>query len=86
MGHPRDLLAAAEARRLGVPRRERVLADDIGTPLTITPITINTQMRLRWPVRRYLSGAQRVRATLTIVARGVNGAPTTATKDITLRR
>ena len=79
-------LSAAEARRLGVPRRERVIADDIGTPLTLTPLTINTQMRLRWPVRQYLRDDQRVRATLTIVARDVNGAPTTATKDITLRR
>jgi hypothetical protein len=49
-------------------------------------LTINTQMRLRWPVRQYLRDDQRVRATLTIVARDVNGAPTTATKDITLRR
>ena len=79
-------LSAAEARRLGVPRRERVIADDIGTPLTLTPVTINTQMRLRWPVRQYLRDDRRVRATLTIVARDVNGAATTATKDITLRR
>ena len=47
-------VSAAEARRLGLPRRERVIADDIGTPLTVTPLTLNTQMRLRWPVRRYL--------------------------------
>lgn len=79
-------VSAAEARRLGLPSRERVLADDIGTPLTITPLTINTQMRLRWPVRRYLRDDQRVRATLRIIAEDVNGARTTATKDITLRR
>jgi hypothetical protein len=79
-------VSAAEARRLGLPRRERVLADDIGTPLTLTPLTINTQMRVRMPVRRYLYDDQRVRATLTITAHDVNGAPTTATKDITLRR
>jgi hypothetical protein len=79
-------LSAAEARRLGVPRRERVIADDMGTPITLTPLTVNTQMRLRWPVRRYLYDDQRVRATLTIVARDVNGVATTATKDITLRR
>ena len=79
-------LSAAEARRLGVPRRERVIADDIGTPLTLTPLTVNTQMRLRWPVRPYLRDDQRVRATLTITAEDVNGARTIATKDITLRR
>lgn len=79
-------LSAAEARRLGVPRRERVIADDLGTPLTLTPLTLNTQIRLRWPVRRYLYDDDRVRAKLTITARDVNGAPTTATKDITLRR
>jgi hypothetical protein len=79
-------LSAAEARRLGVPRRERVIADDIGTPLTFTPLMVNTQMRVRQPVRRYLYDDQRVRATLTIAAQDVNGATTTATKDITLRR
>jgi hypothetical protein len=79
-------LSAAEARRLGVPSRERVIADDLGTPLTLTPLTLNTQMRLRWPVRRYLEDDDRVRATLTIIARDVNGVPTTAIKDITLRR
>jgi len=79
-------VSAAEARRLGLPRRERVLADDIGTPLTITPLTVNTEMRLRMPVRRYLYDDQRVRATLTILAEDVNGAVTRATKDITLRR
>jgi hypothetical protein len=79
-------LSAAEARRLGVPRRERVIADDMGTPLTLTPLTVNTQMRLRWPVRPYLRDDQRVRATLTITAEDVNGARTIATKDITLRR
>jgi hypothetical protein len=79
-------LSAAEARRLGVPRRERVIADDIGTPLTLTPLMVNTQMRVRQPVRRYLYDDQRVRATLTIAAQDVNGATTTATKDITLRR
>jgi hypothetical protein len=79
-------LSAAEARRLRVPRRERVIADDIGTLLTLTPVTVNTQMRLRWPVRRFLDDDDRVRAQLTITARDVNGASTTATKDITLRR
>ena len=79
-------LSAAEARRLGVPRRERVIADNIGTPLTLTPLTVNTQMRVRQPVRRYLYDDQRVRATLTIAAQDVNGETTTATKDITLRR
>ncbi|HMJ94642.1 MAG TPA: hypothetical protein VK486_02260 [Thermoleophilaceae bacterium] len=79
-------LSVAEARRLGVPNRERVIADDIGTPLTLTPLTINTQMRLRSPVRRFLYDDQRVRATLTITARDVNNVPTTATKEITLRR
>lgn len=79
-------LSAAEARRLGVPSRERVIADDLGTPLTLTPLTLNTQMRLRWPVRRYLHDDDLVRARLTITARDVNGEPTTAIKDITLRR
>lgn len=79
-------LSAAEARRLGVPRRERVIADDIGTPLTLTPLTINTQMRVRGPVRRFLYDDRLVRATLTITAQDVNGATTIATKDITLRR
>lgn len=79
-------LSAAEARRLGVPRRERGIADDLGIQLTTVPLTLNTQMRLRWPVRRYLYDDDLVRATLTITARDVNGVPTTAAKDITLRR
>jgi hypothetical protein len=79
-------LSAAEARRLGVPRRERVIADDLGIQITIVPLTLNAQLRLRWPVRRYLYDDNLVRATLTITARDVNGAATTATKDITLRR
>jgi hypothetical protein len=79
-------LSAAEARRLGVPRRERVIAEGIGSPLTLTPLTLNTQIRLRWPVRRYLYDDNRVRAELVITARDVNGVPTTATKQITLRR
>jgi hypothetical protein len=37
-------------------------------------------------VRRFLDDDDRVRAQLTITARDVNGASTTATKDITLRR
>jgi len=79
-------VSAAEARRLGLPSRERVLADSLGTPLALTPVTINTQMRLRWPVRRYLADDDRVRATLTITATDVNLAPTIATKEITLQR
>jgi hypothetical protein len=79
-------LSAAEARRLGVPRRERVIADDLGIQLTTVPLTLNTQMRLRWPVRRFLYDDDVVRATLTITARDVNGVPTRATKAITLRR
>lgn len=79
-------VSAAEARRLGLPRRERVIADHLGTQITLVPLTLNSQMRLRWPVRRYLYDDDRVRATLTITARDVNGAPTVATKDIVLRR
>jgi hypothetical protein len=79
-------ISGAEASRLGVPGRERILADDIGTPLTLIPLTLNTQMRLRWPVREYLAGDNLVRATLTIDATDVNGATTTATKAIVLRR
>ena len=66
--------------------RERVIADSLGTPLALIPQTINTQIRLRWPVRRYLTDEDRVRATLTITARDVNLAPTVATREITLRR
>jgi hypothetical protein len=79
-------VSAAEARRLGLPRRERVIADELGIQLTIIPLTLNSQMRLRWPVRRYLRDDDRVRAQLRITARDVNGAQTTATKDIVLRR
>jgi hypothetical protein len=79
-------LSAAEARRLGVPGRERIIADTIGTPLTLTPVTLNAQIRLRWPVRRFLTDDERVAATLTIVATDVAGATTTASKSLTLRR
>jgi hypothetical protein len=79
-------VTAAEARRLGLPTRERVLADDLGTPLALTPSTVNTQIRLRWPVRRFLTDEDRVTATLTIVATDVNLARTVATKVLTLRR
>jgi RTX calcium-binding nonapeptide repeat (4 copies) len=78
-------LSAAEANRLGVPAGKRLIANDIGTPLVLTPLTINTQMRLNWPVRKYLADDNLVRATLTIVATDVNGAATTATKDVVLR-
>ena len=79
-------VTATEARRLGLPSRERVLADDLGTPLSLTPMTLNTQIRLRWPVRRYLRDDDRVTATLRIVASDVNLVETVATKVITLRR
>ncbi len=79
-------LSATEARRLGVPARERTIADDIGTPLTLTPLTFNTQIRLRWPVRPFLAGAALVRATLTITATDVNLARTVVTRALTLRR
>jgi hypothetical protein len=79
-------LSAAEANRLGVPGSQRTIADDIGTPLVLTPFTLNTQMRLRWPVRQYLENDGMVRATLTIRAEDVTGATTTASKEITLRR
>jgi hypothetical protein len=79
-------VSGGEANRLGLPARERTLADDLGTPLTLIPLTINTQMRLRWPVRRYLYDDNLVRATLTIVGEDVTGGRTTATKAITLRR
>ncbi len=79
-------LSATEARRLGVPARERTIADDIGTPLTLTPLTFNTQIRLRWPVRPYLAAAGLVRATLTIIGTDVTGARTVATRALTLRR
>jgi hypothetical protein len=53
--------------------------------LSPTPLTVNTQIRLRWPVRRFLADDDRVTATLTIIATDVNGATTTATKTLTLR-
>ena len=49
-------------------------------------MTLNTQIRLRWPVRRYLRDDDRVAATLTITATDVNLAPTVATKALVLRR
>jgi len=76
----------AEANRLGLPGNQRTIADSLGTPLTLIPLTINTQIRLRWPVRKYLEDDNLVRATLTIVGESVDGARTTATKAITLRR
>ncbi len=79
-------VTAGEARRLGLPNRERVVADDLGTPLSLTPMTLNTQIRLRWPVRRFLTDEDRVTATLTIIATDVNLARTVATKVLTLRR
>jgi len=79
-------VSGAEAGRLGLPGRERVIADDIGTPLVLTPLTLNTQMRLRLPVRQYLYDDNLVSATLTILAEDVTGAVTTATKAIALRR
>jgi len=75
----------AEASRLGLPGNEHTLADDLGTPLTLIPLTLNTQIRLRWPVRRYLYDDNLIRAQLTIVGESVTGARTTATQDITLR-
>jgi hypothetical protein len=79
-------VSGAEANRLGLPGNQRTIADSLGTPLTLIPLTINTQIRLRWPVRKYLEDDSLVRATLTIVGESVDGARTTATKDITLRR
>jgi Ca2+-binding RTX toxin-like protein len=79
-------VTAAEASRLGLPNGKRLLATDIGTPLVLTPLTLNTQMRLNWAVRQYLEDDNLVRARLTIVATDVNGARTTATRAIELRR
>lgn len=76
----------AEANRLGLPGNQRTIADSLGSPLTLIPLTINTQIRLRWPVRKYLEDDNLVRATLTIVGESVDGARTTATKAIALRR
>lgn len=79
-------VTAAEANRLGLPNGKRLLATDIGTPLVLTPLTFNTQMRLNWGVRQYLEDDNLIRARLTIVATDVNGASTTASRAIELRR
>jgi hypothetical protein len=79
-------VSAGEARRLGLGRRKTVIAQGLGTPLTLTPVTLHAQMRLLWSVRPALRDANRVRATLTVTGAGFSNTPTTATRTITLTR
>ena len=62
------------------------LITGIGTPLTLTPIQLNSQIRLAMPVRAALTDDDRVRATLTVAGRGTDGSAATARRVITLTR
>jgi Ca2+-binding RTX toxin-like protein len=71
-----------DAHRLHLPGP--VIARGIGTPLTVIPITIDTEMRLLWRVRPHLKRLHRLHATLKIVGTTADGASTTATRPVVL--
>jgi hypothetical protein len=85
-------VSAAEARRVGLGTTGMVLADDAGIPLTVIPITVNAQMRLRWPVRSSLAalrtrpGFTSLHATLELRGTDVNQAGSVSRRVITLTR
>jgi Ca2+-binding RTX toxin-like protein len=77
------VVPASVKRRYHLPGR--VIARGIGTPLTLIPITLNTQIRLLWKVRPLLRHAHSLPATLKIKGQTSDGATTTATKTFTVR-
>jgi hemolysin type calcium-binding protein len=64
---------------------DRVIARGIGTPLVLTPITLNSQIRLLWKVRPALVGLSKVAATLKVTGTGSDGSRDTAVKSLVLR-
>lgn len=86
------VVSAAEARRVGLGTTGMVLSDDAGIPLTVIPITVNAQMRLRWAVRPRLEALRRrrgftsLRATIVLRGTDVNNVTTTHRRLITLTR
>lgn len=76
-------VSAAEARRLGL--RSRVIARGIGTPLVLTPITMNAQIRLLWKVRPALRDDERIEAKLTVTGTAADGSRATAVRALVLR-
>ena len=83
-------VTAAEARRVGLGRTGLVLADDVGIPLTVIPITVNAQMRMRWAVRpalvalRARPGFTSLRATIVLRGTDVNNATSETRRPVTL--
>lgn len=76
-------VSAADQRRHDLP--ERVIARDIGTPLILTPMTFNSQMRLLWNARPHLRDVNTLRAKLKITGQASDGSTVRAIKSIVLR-
>jgi Ca2+-binding RTX toxin-like protein len=76
-------VSRAEARRLDLPGR--VVARGIGTPMTLTPITMNAQIRLLWKVRPALLDADTLHAKLSVTGTGADNSRDTAVKSVVLR-
>lgn len=76
-------VSGGEARRLGLPNP--VIARGIGTPLVLTPITMNAQIRFLWKARPELVGLDRLNAKLTVTGTAADGSHDTAVKSLVLR-
>jgi hypothetical protein len=76
-------VSAGFARRHDLPNR--VIARGIGTPLVLTPITLNSQIRLLWKARPALVGLKKVPTKLKVTGTGADGSSDTAVKAIVLR-
>gem|GEM_PF-4153455 len=62
-----------------------VIARSIGTPLVLTPITLNSQIRLLWKARPGLVGVTEAPAKLKVTGTGSDGSTDTAVKSVVLR-
>ena len=76
-------VSAADARRLGLP--SPIIARGIGTPLVLTPITMNAQIRLLWKARPALLDVHSLHAELSVTGTAADGSHDTAVKSVVLR-
>jgi len=76
-------VSRAFARSHDLPNR--IIARGIGTPLTLIPITMNSQIRILWKARPALIGVKKVPAKLKVTGTGSDGSTDSAVKALVLR-
>lgn len=76
-------VSSGEAHRLGLPNP--VIARGIGTPLVLTPIMMNAQIRLIWKARPALLDLDHLSAKLSVTGTAADGSHDTAVKSLVLR-